>query len=80
MTESFHGTVGGYTNHKCRCPECAGAYREYSRRRQRERAKTTPPEHVHGTTGGYTNWSCRCEACSDAMRAYRDRKTEAVGA
>lgn len=33
----YHGTAGGYTNHRCRCDECrtawAKAHREYVRRR-----------------------------------------------
>ncbi len=26
-----HGTIHGYYNHKCRCPECRGAYSDYRR-------------------------------------------------
>jgi cytidine deaminase len=29
-----HGTVGGYTNHGCRCGECRAAMSEYLRRRR----------------------------------------------
>lgn len=34
-----HGTVGGYSNHQCRCPECTDAWNAYGRelrRRKRE--------------------------------------------
>ncbi len=38
MTEEWHGTVGGYHNHGCRCPLCRAAQREEAeRRRLRER-------------------------------------------
>lgn len=30
--EKWHGTPGGYSNHKCRCDRCKEAKREYSRR------------------------------------------------
>ena len=26
MTASFHGTLDGYNNHRCRCPECRAAH------------------------------------------------------
>lgn len=26
-----HGTMGGYSNHKCRCGDCRGAYASYRR-------------------------------------------------
>lgn len=26
-----HGTLGGYTNHKCRCDKCLEAHRDYQR-------------------------------------------------
>lgn len=29
-----HGTLSGYTNHKCRCDECRSAAREYAARRK----------------------------------------------
>lgn len=31
MTEAWHGTPGGYTNHRCRCDECRAAWAEYQR-------------------------------------------------
>lgn len=30
-----HGTSGGYTNHKCRCPKCRRAWREYIEARRK---------------------------------------------
>jgi hypothetical protein len=31
--EVWHGTLGGYTNHGCRCPACSGAMVTYNRSR-----------------------------------------------
>lgn len=31
--EKWHGTAGGYTNHKCRCDACTAAWRDYHRTR-----------------------------------------------
>ena len=30
-TERWHGTVGGYNNHKCRCEACRAAFAAYCR-------------------------------------------------
>jgi len=30
---TYHGTLDGYNNHRCRCPRCRGANAERSRRR-----------------------------------------------
>lgn len=27
----WHGTVGGYTNHKCKCAKCLAKWAEYNR-------------------------------------------------
>lgn len=35
MNERWHGTLSGYTYHRCRCEGCAAAMREYGRRRPR---------------------------------------------
>lgn len=29
--EMWHGTLGGYTNHRCRCEDCTRAQREWMR-------------------------------------------------
>lgn len=31
--EPWHGTIGGYTNHSCKCARCRLAWREYQRPR-----------------------------------------------
>ena len=35
---SWHGTFGGYTNHKCRCQRCKGANAAHQRKRRAKRA------------------------------------------
>lgn len=37
---SWHGTIGGYNNHKCKCARCRAAIKEY-RRLRRERAEAS---------------------------------------
>lgn len=41
VTEAWHGTVGGYHNHGCRCPLCRAA-----QRRERERRKLEAREKM----------------------------------
>jgi hypothetical protein len=81
--ERWHGTSGGYTNHKCRCDECRAAWRAYISRRRAERyaevnggpasddvrAKKLA-DVKHGTESTYTNWGCRCRPCTDGHNAY----------
>lgn len=40
MADTYHGTLNGYTNHKCRCDECKNAIRQYySEYREKNREK-----------------------------------------
>ncbi len=64
-----HGTVGGYTNNGCRCPECRAAQRTYAAQRRALRRQESTPENVHGTENGYTNYGCRCVPCRTAHAA-----------
>jgi hypothetical protein len=70
QTETWHGTLGGYTNHRCRCPECTVANRDYNAKKRASYAEKREagqmPEWRHGTQSGYTNWGCRCESCRNA--------------
>ena len=34
VNEAPHGTISRYTNRKCRCDHCRGAWREYTRQRR----------------------------------------------
>lgn len=56
--EPWHGTVGGYSNHCCRCDACRSAYRDYvnewrvrpdvaERRRAQARVHSKKPETAH---------------------------------
>lgn len=64
--ESWHGTLNGYSNRKCRCSGCRQAAAA-NMRRYKEQLKTKPvPPHVHGTANGYGNYGCRCQSCTTA--------------
>ena len=72
-----HGTITGYTYHRCRCSECRAANTARAALGRRNRKHKQPPDTVHGTPGGYSNWGCRCEPCRLAerkkMQDYRAR-------
>lgn len=61
-----HGTVNGYVNLKCRCPDCRKAWAERARALRREHELREPP--VHGRSSSYLNWRCKCEDCTRANR------------
>jgi hypothetical protein len=75
-----HGTIGGYTNHRCRCEHCrrvAAAYQ--ADRTARKRKAGIPPDHpAHGTWNGYNNYGCRCEPCRVARSAYEAERRKAA--
>ena len=53
MIETWHGTAGGYTNHRCRCSECRGAWADYMRTYQRSiRAANRRMEAIIGNGSG----------------------------
>ena len=64
--ETWHGTPGGYTNHRCRCDACRAALRDYQRDRRQQRIASATPDRVHGTANGYGNYGCRCDRCRAA--------------
>lgn len=35
MSERWHGTLGGYNNHRCRCTQCRSVFAAYHRERRR---------------------------------------------
>jgi len=45
-TEPWHGTEGGYTNHRCGCPRCRGVYNEAQAERAAAAGDRPIPEHV----------------------------------
>lgn len=82
MTDIPHGTISGYSTHRCRCTECRIAKRLYQRQttaRYAARLATNPETFNHGKTSTY-QLGCRCTPCrqagTPASRAYRRRRKE----
>lgn len=77
-SEKWHGTISGYTNHKCRCSDCRIANRETKAENRKARTAKPIPRHVHGTDNGYVNYKCRCKRCKKAHNAamvkWREKK------
>lgn len=81
MAEPWHGTAGGYTNHKCRKTCCRAAHAAALRKRRHKRyaerdildGRWFHWRAPHGTTNGYMNYGCRCWSCSDATRRQKGR-------
>ncbi len=70
MSDFTHGTLTGYTNRRCRCGDCRGAFAAY-RRARRAKLRHAPAKQIpHGTLNGYTNYACRCYPCYQANAAY----------
>lgn len=82
-----HRTVTGYTNWRCRCPDCRLAMADYRWRLRQSYAETPPADIPHGTINGYNNYACRCVKCRAAsserravnMRKARERRRAAAG-
>lgn len=75
--EAWHGTLGGYTNHRCRQECCRAPARDYQRAWKRQaRSQPVPPYVEHGTVNAACNYHCPCAACRGFRNAYqRDRRT-----
>lgn len=70
----FEHGAHAYTNHKCRCEVCTGAWRVYTRElRARRRAALIDgcvnEEHIKHNAATYANYGCRCEVCTGAKTA-----------
>lgn len=89
--ERWHGTSGGYGNHKCRCDDCREAHRvacsDRKENRLAERVDVNGvmihPRATHGTANGYRNYGCRCDPCvaagsRDSVGRTIDRSEERV--
>lgn len=61
-----HGTEGGYTNQRCRCPDCTAANTAAVLNRKARREPLPPDDPRHGTPNGYTNHGCHCDHCRAA--------------
>ena len=68
--EAWHGTVGGKSNHGCKCPKCRKVWVEHCLNRRIERAKNIKADDPrHGTYSFYANHGCRCDKCRAANAA-----------
>lgn len=49
-----HGTVNGYSNYKCRCPECKKAWNDYQKeyKRKKYNLPVQTPQIVYDTESG----------------------------
>lgn len=73
MREIWHGTPGGYSNHKCRCDECRLAWNQYCierRKRRKLEFQAGEIEVTHGTSTAYA-YGCRCFVCVEAKYSAR---------
>jgi hypothetical protein len=78
-SERWHGTAGGYTNHRCRCDPCRDAWADMCYRMRQNRTQRPTPDHVHGSANGYGNYGCRCKECTHAWAVVsREQKRRAV--
>ena len=69
--ERWHGTIGGYTGHACRCERCTEAARVHvAAWRLSAVERGVPDPAMHGKATTYRNWSCRCDPCKAAGAAY----------
>ena len=68
LTEPWHGTLGGYSNHKCRCVPCTTANTVYQQDWRDRHWGMEPP--IHGRSG-YMNYGCRCDVCGEDKRLQR---------
>lgn len=68
-----HGTLSGYTNHKCRCDDCRHAMATYNRELRRSKGIQPPKRAQHGSPSKYRA-GCRCEECVAAKSADRSQR------
>lgn len=71
-----HGTVSGYTNGRCRCPECRAA-KSADNKARRDTTRLTGAGDKCGTLSGYTS-GCRCEGCRKAGAEYQRKRVEVL--
>jgi hypothetical protein len=73
-----HGTINGYTNLACRCPECREAWRVYMNESNHRLGRHRPRDEYlaaaikHGRQR-YKK-GCRCEVCRAASAAQKRRQ------
>lgn len=84
MGEIVHGTLGAYTNKKCRCEECRDAARAYQKKRAERRKLGLPGAEdrtedwriVHGSRSR-VEAGCECDVCLPARETYAELDAEA---
>ncbi len=67
-----HGTLNGYGNLGCRCPDCRAASAQAQRQARKVRAArlvADPSLATHGKANTYVNWACHCRPCTKAKSA-----------
>lgn len=68
----WHGTSGGYTNHKCRCDLCRLAWNKYCREMRARRGRRFLVEAGEGDHGKEKTYQrgCSCPKCKSAHARY----------
>lgn len=72
--QRWHGTAGGYSNHKCRGPLCRRAWADYTQDLRKRRALRPASKIPHGVNG-YRNYGCRCGICRTGQSKSRRKKS-----
>ena len=74
MTE--HGTLGGYKNRQCRCPECKAANAAFVKAWRSMKRPHMLKGWEHGTRRAYEDYGCRCEECAGEHAARQKARRE----
>lgn len=62
--EPWHGTIGGYCNHRCSGDRCRAVWNIYQRELRDRRAGTLAPDDPrHGMDSTYGNYKCKDPLC-----------------
>ena len=62
--EEWHGTIGGYCNHRCSGERCRAVWNAYQRTlRDRRQGTLAPDDPRHGMDSTYGNYKCREPKC-----------------
>lgn len=67
--DDFHGTIGGYSNQKCRCPLCTGAWNAYIREYKRRKFAGKDCKNKCGRKANSADGTGYCHPCSVERRA-----------
>lgn len=71
----IHGTLTGYSHHKCRCDACKAVKKKHARdwKIWTGRLRDLRPRNVRALCGSYSKYKagCRCTACTQAKEDYQ---------